>query len=199
MTQASCHHLTVLRITLSLPQIITFDEDGISGHPNHRAINAALVKAVNRDLSFPTVFTLRSTRSVVFKYASILSFPYVRLSYRSRLHKPLPELEWDPEAHPIPKQKHPFLSSSPQFPLARTPLGYAHPFSTHPSLLINSPSQYLASRTAFKQHKSQVVWFRRFYMLLSRYMWFNELEKVVRVHERVVNLGAVREAQKNAL
>jgi len=179
--------------------IVTFDENGISGHANHRAINAALVKAVNTDLDFPSVFTLRTTRSVLFKYASILSFPYVRLAHRNRLHRPLRTIQWDPDVQPIASQKHAFLSQQPEFPESLVQNGYAHPLSVHPSLLINSPAQYLRSRTGFKQHKSQVVWFRRFYMFLSRYMWFNELEKVVRVHERVVNLGAIREAQKNAL
>lgn len=182
-------------------QIITFDETGISGHANHRAINAALVKTVNRDDNLPPVFQLRTTRSVLSKYSSMFFYPYVRLSHLWRLNHPLPLLEWDPEKWPVQTLKREFLASYPKFGPEHFRSGHAHPFSTHPTLLVNSPYQYLKSRTAFKQHRTQIVWFRRLYMMFSRYMWFNELEKVVPVHLRVVNLGKIRDARqpKNSL
>jgi N-acetylglucosaminylphosphatidylinositol deacetylase len=180
-------------------QIITFDEDGISGHGNHRAINAALVKAANVDLSFPTVFTLRTSRSILGKYTSVFSYPFLRAAHRWRASHPLPKITWDPDIHPIAAQKHAFLPSHPVFTKDQMRNGYLHPFSSHSSLLVNSPWQYLKSRSAFKQHKSQNVWFRKLYMLASRYMWFNELHKVVRIHERIVDVGKVREAAKGGL
>jgi N-acetylglucosaminylphosphatidylinositol deacetylase len=179
-----------------LRQIVTFDEDGISGHANHRAINAALVKASNFDLEFPPVFTLRTTRSVLAKYSSMLLYPYVRISHRWRVNHPLPAIQWDPDVFPIAKQRHEFLHKPPRFQQKEFRSGYSHPFSQHATLLVNSPWQYLKSRTAFKQHKSQVLWFRRLYMFASRYMWFNELLGVDRIHERVVDLGKVREAAR---
>lgn len=181
-------------------QIITFDEEGISGHANHRAIHAALLKAVNVDLDFPPVFTLRTTRSFIAKYTSLFMYPYLRALHRWRLGHPLPEITWEADEHPIGHQKYEFLQTRPDFSQEQKQSGYLHPFSSHPSLLVNSPWQYLKTRTAFKQHKSQVVWFRKLYMMLSRYMWFNELEKIGRVHERVIDLRRVREnAQKDAL
>ena len=128
-------------------------------------------------------------------------YSYVRSSHLWRLRHPLPTIEWDPEVWPIGKQKHEFLPEEPKFKPHHFRSGHSHPFSTHPTLLVNSPWQYLKSRTAFKQHKTQVVWFRRLYMMFSRYMWFNELEKVVPVHLRVVDLGKVRaaKAQRNSL
>lgn len=128
-------------------------------------------------------------------------YSYVRLSHLWRLHHPLPKLEWDPEVWPIGKQKYPFLPEEPKFLSQHFRSGHDHPFARHATLLVNSPWQYLKSRTAFKQHESQVVWFRRLYMMASRYMWFNELEKIVPVHLRVVDLGKVRQARqpRNAL
>ena len=155
-----------------------------------------MIKASNIDLTFPPVFTLRTTRSVLAKYSSMFSYPYIRMTHRWRLSHPLPKIIWDPDVHPIAFQKHPFLPAHPDFTPEQQADGYSHPFSSHPSLLVNSPWQYLKSRTAFKQHKSQVLWFRRLYMFFSRYMWFNELEKVVRVHERIVDLGQIRKAMK---
>ena len=191
------HFLSWLALTCG--KIVTFDEQGISGHANHRAIHGAMVKSSNINLTFPDVFTLRTTRSVILKYSSLFSYPYLRMSHRWRLSHPLPSINWDPDIHPIAFQKHPFLPAHLEFTPEQRADGYAHPFSSHSSLLVNSPWQYLKTRSAFKQHKSQVVWFRRLYMFFSRYMWFNELEKVVRIHERVVDVGKSREAQKNAL
>lgn len=188
-----------LRHLLTSHQIVTFDEGGVSGHANHRALAAAMTKAVNIDLEFPKVFILRTTRSVISKYSALGFYPYVRLSHRWRLNHPLPELRWDPDVHPIAKQKHDFLPNDPEFTPAQLRNGYVHPYSTHASLLINSPWQYLKARGAFKQHKSQVLWFRRLYMFASRYMWYNELEKIVPVHVRIVDEGKIRQSQKDAL
>jgi len=33
---------------------------------------------------------------------------------------------------------------------------------------------YLRAMRAMHEHRSQLVWFRRLYVLLSRYMWVNE-------------------------
>lgn len=180
-------------------KIITFDEGGVSGHANHRALAAAMTKAVNVDLEFPKVFTLRTVRSILSKYSALLLYPYVRVSHRWRMYHPLPKLLWDPDVHPIAKQKHDFLPNHPELTPAQLQNGYVHPFSSHPSLFINSPWQYLKARGAFKQHKSQVLWFRRLYMFASRYLWYNELEKIVPVHLRIVDVGKIRQAQKDAL
>lgn len=158
-----------------------------------------MTKTANVDLHFPKVFTLRTTRSVLSKYSALMLYPYVRISHRWRMNHPPPTVDWDPDVHPIANQKHGFLSAYPEFTPMQLRHGYAHPFATHDSLLINSPWQYLQGRGAFKQHKTQVLWFRRLYMFFSRYMWFNELEKVVPIHVRVVDVSKVRQAQKDAL
>ncbi|GAA99582.1 uncharacterized protein L969DRAFT_16885 [Mixia osmundae IAM 14324] len=47
--------------------------------------------------------------------------------------------------------------------------------SNNHALLVGTFSQYLAARKAFHSHKSQMVWDRYLYMLVSRYMYFNTL------------------------
>ncbi|KAH8551663.1 LmbE-like protein [Umbelopsis sp. PMI_123] len=45
-------------------------------------------------------------------------------------------------------------------------------------LFVSSPGQYLITHKAMRQHSSQLVWFRWLYVIFSRYMMVNELEKV---------------------
>ncbi|KAI8578179.1 hypothetical protein K450DRAFT_248503 [Umbelopsis ramanniana AG] len=45
-------------------------------------------------------------------------------------------------------------------------------------LFLSSPGQYLITHKAMRQHSSQLVWFRWLYVIFSRYMVINELEKV---------------------
>lgn len=44
-------------------------------------------------------------------------------------------------------------------------------------LLVSSWQTYLESRAAFGQHESQYSWDRVLYLVVSRYMWFNTLER----------------------
>ncbi|KEY79032.1 glycan biosynthesis protein PigL [Aspergillus fumigatus] len=46
-------------------------------------------------------------------------------------------------------------------------------------LLVSPWRTYLVSRAAFAQHASQYSWDRSFYLVLSRYMWCNNLNKLV--------------------
>ena len=44
--------------------------------------------------------------------------------------------------------------------------------------VLASPSDYLQSLGAMKQHASQLVWFRYFYLVLSKYMYSNQLFRI---------------------
>jgi N-acetylglucosaminylphosphatidylinositol deacetylase len=46
------------------------------------------------------------------------------------------------------------------------------------ALVANTWSRYLATRHAFAQHPSQYTWDRHLYMIMSRYVWFNDLKRV---------------------
>lgn len=46
------------------------------------------------------------------------------------------------------------------------------------ALVANTWARYLATRRAFGQHATQYSWDRHLYMVLSRYVWFNDLRRV---------------------
>jgi N-acetylglucosaminylphosphatidylinositol deacetylase len=46
-------------------------------------------------------------------------------------------------------------------------------------LIVASPSMYMRSRRAFSAHASQYSWDRVLYLLFSRYMYYNELRRVL--------------------
>jgi N-acetylglucosaminylphosphatidylinositol deacetylase len=48
------------------------------------------------------------------------------------------------------------------------------------ALVANTWARYLATRRAFGQHATQYSWDRHLYMVLSRYVWFNDLRRVRR-------------------
>ncbi|WAR64147.1 hypothetical protein PtB15_16B307 [Puccinia triticina] len=58
------------------------------------------------------------------------------------------------------------------------------PLSPHASLFLSTPAQYWEGRRAFNQHRSQQVWFRRLWLITSRFMWINELQRVVPLESR---------------
>lgn len=46
------------------------------------------------------------------------------------------------------------------------------------ALIVSDWQMYLRSRAAFAQHQSQYSWDRVLYLVLSRYMWFNTLQRI---------------------
>ena len=49
------------------------------------------------------------------------------------------------------------------------------------ALAVNSWHRYGLTRAAFAQHPSQYTWDRHLYMIVSRYVWFNDLTRVLRM------------------
>ncbi|BGP50133.1 hypothetical protein JCM10450v2_006044 [Rhodotorula kratochvilovae] len=58
--------------------VISFDEYGVSGHANHRALSAALSDISRADPTFPPVYAVAST-SLLAKYTSALLLPFTLL------------------------------------------------------------------------------------------------------------------------
>jgi N-acetylglucosaminylphosphatidylinositol deacetylase len=48
------------------------------------------------------------------------------------------------------------------------------------ALIANTLRRYFKTREAFKHHDSQYSWDRHLYLILSRYVWFNDLVRVPR-------------------
>ncbi|GAA5917647.1 hypothetical protein JCM8208_006173 [Rhodotorula glutinis] len=59
--------------------IISFDDYGVSGHANHRALSSALSSIAATDSTFPPLYAVEST-SVLAKYTSVLLLPLALFS-----------------------------------------------------------------------------------------------------------------------
>ena len=57
-------------------------------------------------------------------------------------------------------------------------ISYLIASSTSRNLVFFSIRNYTTAVAAMYQHKSQMLWFRYFYLLFSRYMFFNELKPI---------------------
>ena len=139
--------------TWSIDVIVSFDRDGISGHINHRAVSAS-VRSLSRrknQTRIKMAYELRSV-SILRKYSSLVDSYLVCVSFMPRLVRAL---------------------------LSRlTPWNLISPPDRSRMLLINTPSDYLVSRTAFSHHRTQFSWDRYLYLIASRYMFVNELVSV---------------------
>jgi N-acetylglucosaminylphosphatidylinositol deacetylase len=137
----------------SIDVLISFDHRGISGHLNHRAIGSAvrLLTENRTNTIIKMSYELKSV-SLLRKYSSILDFYWIFISL-------------------IPRLLHSLFSYLIPFNLISSPdKSYV--------LLVNTPNDYMASRNAFASHRTQYSWDRHFYLLVSRYMFINELNYI---------------------
>lgn len=129
-----------------LPQIITFDAHGVSGHPNHIALAKGSAFFIER-LSPPhpslTAFALK-TVPILPKYSGNLAAAYQHLIYIADALL----LQLTPANH-----------------------SFRNPRSI---VFVSSFWGYAKALGAMKKHSSQLVWFRYLYLLTSQYMWVNE-------------------------
>lgn len=107
----------------------------------------------------PPAYTLQST-FLIHKYSSLLDLIPTAIPFSWRILKA--------------------ILTSP----ASSPADGVHdlspPEAYNDKVLLVSPWRtYLVSRAAFAQHASQYSWDRSFYLVLSRYMWCNNLNKLV--------------------
>ncbi|EED84582.1 hypothetical deacetylase from carbohydrate esterase family CE10 [Postia placenta Mad-698-R] len=158
----------------NITTILTFDERGISGHPNHISLlhGAAHLLATLRSSGSdrthapaPRLFTLVSV-PLLAKYTGPLAALHARTAgllsaAAAGLPSPflaslLPTREADP---PIPDTD--VDAGTRQMPVFASGL-----------------REYVTALRAMAQHRSQLVWFRYLYVAFSRYMWVNELREV---------------------
>ncbi|KAK5652914.1 hypothetical protein OQA88_9393 [Cercophora sp. LCS_1] len=133
--------------------ILTFDAGGVSGHINHRAVSAAVSSYASTNAQAPIAYTLTTT-SLLRKYTILGDLPLTALPFAWRILGAL------------------------SFP-TRT----ANPGDGVRALMANTWHRYRLTRDAFAQHPSQYTWDRHLYMIVSRYVWFNDLKRVPRADE----------------
>ncbi|KAL0932544.1 glycan biosynthesis protein [Colletotrichum truncatum] len=128
--------------------IITFDEYGISGHINHRAVSAAVSEYVKSDSSAPVAYKLVTT-TLLRKYTFLFDLPFTALAFAWR------------------------IAAAVILPSSKINEGYSRK-----ALVVSTWQQYFKTRNAFASHNSQYSWDRHLYMILSRYVWFNDIKRM---------------------
>ncbi|KAF7719508.1 Uncharacterized protein PECH_000866 [Penicillium ucsense] len=136
--------------------IMTFDQGGISGHINHRAVSAGVRDYVATHPQAPPAYALESTW-LLRKYSSLLDL----------IPTAIPFL-WKLATAPLV----PATTSK----IAERSLSLGG--GKERVLIVSSWKTYCESRNAFGQHESQYSWDRVLYLVISRYMWFNTLERI---------------------
>lgn len=69
------------------------------------------------------------------------------------------------------------------------PAAHAEPEDGGRALVANTWDRYRKTRHAFAQHPSQYTWDRHLYMVVSRYVWFNDLRRVARAGHATAAAG----------
>ena len=132
--------------------LITFDKNGVSSHPNHRSLHAGAVHWLQ------TMMKGRSGWDVPVKLYRLGSTNMVR-KYASLLDLPFTLV-------------HVVLGS-----ISRSGKRNEKEFPSRLLFLNDFSSYRKAQRTMTEAHKSQMVWFRWGWILLSRYMIVNDLKR----------------------
>ncbi|KAH6917922.1 N-acetylglucosaminylphosphatidylinositoldeacety la se [Coprinopsis sp. MPI-PUGE-AT-0042] len=141
--------------------ILTFDDHGVSLHPNHKALPRGaqeLLSSLNEETR-PSLFALVSVPKAG-KYTSIWGPTLAKIDlyssgalhrFESLIVNTLKQFDILDDTGSAPHQKRPLM----------------------PVFVAGFP-EYKRAFQAMLAHKSQLVWFRWLYLLFSRYMWVNE-------------------------
>lgn len=124
--------LEQIRRNRDITSIITFDRNGVSGHPNHKSVSESLRK-FSKTFNFD-VYQLE-TVALLRKYSWLMDLILVSI-----------------EA-----------------------MGLNNLF-----IEVVSISDVSKIRGGLQKHQSQMIWFRKLYMLFSRYMVINTFAKIIR-------------------
>ncbi|KAH9810675.1 putative deacetylase LmbE-like domain-containing protein [Melampsora americana] len=168
-----------------IDSIVTFDNHGISGHINHRAVSAAVTQlslSLNATRSIntsshpnpnptPSLYILKSV-FVLRKYSGLYDLPFTLISF-------IPSLLFGPNSQITLDLVPGYDSRTEQASIDSEKRRQSITLSFEKGLLINNLRDYFKTRHSFWKHRSQMVWDRHLYMILSRYMYFNTIERVI--------------------
>jgi len=131
--------------------ILTFDNEGISSHPNHKSIPIGLKHLLSSRLSQPPKL-----------YTLISLPPFVK--YQGPLAPIL--AKYDLFVQRVWQDIYPYVFGN--------SLDVGRDKQPMVPVFISGVQEYLKALKSMQQHQSQLVWFRYLYVVASRYMWVNE-------------------------
>ncbi|KAF9932050.1 hypothetical protein BGZ75_005139 [Mortierella antarctica] len=150
----------------NIETIITFDEKGVSAHTNHIACYVGLtyfIHTFKERTPVKTCYVLKSI-SLLRKYISVMDLPFTMLMTEALM---------------------PLFSQWTGIGGAAALVGGQNSATNRINLrplellFVSSPKAIAQAKGAMEKHESQMVWFRKLYVLFSRYMSVNELRRVM--------------------
>ncbi|KAL0959910.1 hypothetical protein HGRIS_011575 [Hohenbuehelia grisea] len=148
--------------------ILTFDYEGISGHPNHKSLPRGMRQLIKQldmtaaaaSVAPPRVYALL-TVPLVTKYIGPFAAVLAKVDFRiARAFELL--IMWLVEGLRLLGFKLPVSSAHSTVVPSRLPV------------FVSGIGEYTQALLAMRAHHSQLVWFRWLYVSFSRYMWVNE-------------------------
>jgi len=146
--------------------IITFDQGGISGHINHKAVNAGVRKYISENDNHPPAYAVQ-TKILPRKYSSLIDLIPTSLPFSLRIL----------EALLLPPPSQEAIATIASSNTDNKGSAAVDPYGDK-ALIVSNWKNYQRTRTAFRQHKSQYSWDRALYLVVNRYMWFNDLRRM---------------------
>ncbi|KAJ3909389.1 LmbE-like protein [Lentinula edodes] len=135
----------------NITTILSFDQGGVSDHPNHKIIPFGIQRMISAYPVYPPPkFYVLITVPLSIKYVGILAPLVAKFDFMEYFG-------------------YPYTTSAEG---AKRNREETMPF------FVAGISDYLAALQAMRQHWSQLVWFRWLNVMFSRYMWVNEWAEV---------------------
>ncbi|KAF9094383.1 hypothetical protein BGX29_004253 [Mortierella sp. GBA35] len=151
----------------NIETIITFDDKGVSAHTNHIALYVGLtyfIHTFKERTPVKTCYVLKSV-SLLRKYISILDLPITMLKTEALM--------------PLVSQMMGLGGSATLAGGSQNSIRNRAMIRPQELLYVSAPKAVLQAKTAMEKHESQMVWFRKIYVVVSRYMSINELRRVM--------------------
>ncbi|PLW34024.1 hypothetical protein PCANC_18846 [Puccinia coronata f. sp. avenae] len=167
-----------------IDSIVTFDDYGVSGHINHRAVSASVtelaISIYQKRTTAPAESTTKPPKLFIVKSVFVLR------KYLGLFDLPLSFIRFIPpillgpsrqENSPLESFKYDAKTEESTIESERRRTSVTKHFER--GLLVSDLNGYRTARKAFWSHQSQMVWDRHLYMILSQFMYFNTIERVV--------------------
>ncbi|KAF9549114.1 N-acetylglucosaminyl-phosphatidylinositol de-N-acetylase [Mortierella hygrophila] len=151
----------------NIETIITFDDRGVSAHTNHIALYVGLtyfIQTFKERTPVKCCYVLKSV-SLLRKYIAILDLPITMLKTEALM--------------PLVSQMFGLGGSAALAGGASSSVRSRAMTRPQELLYVSAPVAVFKAKTAMEKHESQMVWFRKIYVVMSRYMSINELRRVM--------------------